>query len=77
MANGQDQTLIAKAKPFIAVLFLQVTYVIMNIITKAAMNNGLSNYVFVVYRHATAFIVTSEKMNAIMYLLCIATPLSL
>ena len=57
MANKQGQTLIAKAKSFIVVLFLQVTYAIMNIITKTALDNGLSNYVFVVYRHATAFIV--------------------
>ena len=55
--NKQDQTLIAKAKPFIDVLFLQVTHAIMNIITKTAMDDGLSNYVFVVYRHTIAFIV--------------------
>ncbi|KAK6140268.1 hypothetical protein DH2020_025964 [Rehmannia glutinosa] len=46
-----------KAKPFLAVIFLQAGLAGMDIISKAALNEGMSNYVFVVYRHAVAFIV--------------------
>lgn len=53
----QTQNWIEKAKPFIAVLFLQFGYAIMDVLSKAALNRGMSNYVFVVYRHAVAFIV--------------------
>ncbi|RHN79888.1 hypothetical protein MtrunA17_Chr1g0182261 [Medicago truncatula] len=57
MPNIQDQPLFTKMKPFLAVLFMQITFAIMNVVTKTAMDNGLSSYVFVVYRHATAFTV--------------------
>jgi len=53
----QTQNWIENAKPFIAVLFLQFGYAIMDVLSKAALNRGMSNYVFVVYRHAVAFIV--------------------
>ncbi|KAL2485259.1 WAT1-related protein [Abeliophyllum distichum] len=46
-----------KAKPFIAVVFLQFGLAGMDILSKAALNEGMSNYVFVVYRHAIATIV--------------------
>ncbi|KAI3474063.1 hypothetical protein Pfo_028851 [Paulownia fortunei] len=46
-----------KAKPFLAVVFLQAGLAGMDIISKAALNEGMSNYVFVVYRHAVATIV--------------------
>ncbi|KAI3447662.1 hypothetical protein Pfo_004327 [Paulownia fortunei] len=45
-----------KAKPFLAVVFLQVGMAGMDIISKAALNEGMSNYVLVVYRHAIATI---------------------
>lgn len=46
-----------KAKPFLAVVFLQAGLAGMDIISKAALNEGMSNYVFVVYRHVVATIV--------------------
>ncbi|XP_047336250.1 WAT1-related protein At2g37460-like [Impatiens glandulifera] len=45
-----------KAKPFFAVIFLQFGLAGMDILSKAALNEGMSNYVFVVYRHAIATI---------------------
>ncbi|CAI9779025.1 unnamed protein product [Fraxinus pennsylvanica] len=46
-----------KAKPFFAAVFLQFGFAGMDILSKAALNKGMSNYVFVVYRHAIATIV--------------------
>lgn len=46
-----------RMKPFIAVVFLQFGYAGMDVLSKAALNKGMSNYVFVVYRHAVAFVV--------------------
>lgn len=45
------------AKPFIAVVFLQFGFSGMDILCKAALNDGVSNYVLVVYRHAVATVV--------------------
>ncbi|KAL7133349.1 hypothetical protein ABFS83_12G134800 [Erythranthe nasuta] len=52
------QLLFVKAKPFLAVIFLQLGVAGLDIICKAALNEGMSSYVFVVYRHviATVFI---------------------
>ncbi|CAN0926672.1 WAT1-related protein At2g37460 [Linum grandiflorum] len=44
-------------KPFIAVTFLQIGLAGMDILSKAALNEGMSNYVLVVYRHAFATLV--------------------
>lgn len=44
-------------KPFIAVIFMQVGLAGMDILSKAALNKGMSNYVLVVYRHAVATLV--------------------
>jgi hypothetical protein len=69
MENQQTQTWLEKATPFIAILSLQLGYAVMDVLSKAALNNGMSNYVFVVYRHAVAFIVITpfalyfEKYN--------------
>lgn len=49
--------LFIRAKPFLAVIFLQFGLAGMDILSKAALNEGMSNYVFVVYRHAVATIV--------------------
>ncbi|OIT00139.1 PREDICTED: WAT1-related protein At2g37460 isoform X1 [Nicotiana attenuata] len=46
--------LFIRSKPFIAVIFLQFGLAGMDILTKMALNEGMSNYVFVVYRHAVA-----------------------
>ncbi|KAF2288728.1 hypothetical protein GH714_011761 [Hevea brasiliensis] len=44
-------------KPFIAVTFLQVGLAGMDILAKAALNRGMSNYVLAVYRNAVATLV--------------------
>ena len=46
-----------RAKPFLGVVFLQFGFAGMDVLTKAALNRGMSNYVFVVYRQAVATIV--------------------
>ncbi|OAY46046.1 WAT1-related protein At2g39510 [Manihot esculenta] len=48
-----------KAKPYLAVIVLQFGYVGMSIISKFALNKGMSQHVFVVYRHALAALVMS------------------
>ncbi|KAK7355661.1 hypothetical protein VNO80_14921 [Phaseolus coccineus] len=57
MENQQKQNWFEKAKPLAAVVSMQFGYALMDVISKAAMNKGMSNYVFVVYRHAVAFFV--------------------
>lgn len=49
---------IEKQKPYIAMLFVQFAYAGMALISKAAMNGGMSPYIFVAYRQAfaTAFL---------------------
>ncbi|KAJ7977078.1 WAT1-related protein [Quillaja saponaria] len=54
--KDQTQNLFDRMKPFIAVIFLQFGFAGMDILSKAALNQGMSNYVLVVYRHAVAFI---------------------
>ncbi|KHN09434.1 Auxin-induced protein 5NG4 [Glycine soja] len=54
---GDKQKLFNRLKPFIGVVFLQFGYAGMDILSKAALNKGMSNYVFVVYRHVFAFVV--------------------
>ncbi|KAL5546296.1 hypothetical protein UlMin_005983 [Ulmus minor] len=49
--------LLERAKPFIGVVFLQFGFAGMDVLTKAALNKGMSNYVLVVYRHAVATLV--------------------
>ncbi|CAI0551780.1 unnamed protein product [Linum tenue] len=46
-------------KPVIAVVMLQVGSAGMDVISKVALNEGMSNYVFVVYRHAVATLLIS------------------
>ncbi|KAL5059871.1 hypothetical protein RYX36_031475 [Vicia faba] len=46
-----------RMKPFLAVVFLQFGYAGMDVLSKAALNKGMSNYVLVVYRHIAAFVV--------------------
>ncbi|CAJ1968362.1 unnamed protein product [Sphenostylis stenocarpa] len=57
MENHQRQNWLQNAKPFAAVISMQFGYAAMDVLSKAAMNKGMSNYVFVVYRHAVAFFV--------------------
>lgn len=56
---GDKQKLFNRLKPFIGVVFLQFGYAGMDVLSKAALNKGMSNYVFVVYRHVFAFVVTA------------------
>ncbi|XP_073036877.1 WAT1-related protein At2g37460-like [Primulina eburnea] len=57
VSNGRKHLLFQKAKPFLGVIFLQAGLAGMDIISKAALNEGMSNYVFVVYRHVVATVV--------------------
>ncbi|KAL6534253.1 hypothetical protein OROHE_013178 [Orobanche hederae] len=57
MSSGSIEIWFHKAKPFLGVVFLQAGLAGMDIISKAALNQGMSNYVFVVYRHVVATIV--------------------
>ncbi|XP_062232591.1 WAT1-related protein At5g07050-like [Phragmites australis] len=43
-----------KAKPYAAMISLQFGYAGMNVLTKVSLNQGMSHYVLVVYRHAFA-----------------------
>ncbi|KAK7267537.1 hypothetical protein RIF29_20213 [Crotalaria pallida] len=56
MENDHTQNWFERAKPFIAVVFLQCGFAGVDVLFKAAMNQGMSNYVLIVYRHAIAFV---------------------
>ena len=56
-SSGKLSEYFRKGKPFFAVIFLQLGLSGMDIISKVALNEGMSIYVFVVYRHAVATIV--------------------
>ncbi|KAK4373571.1 hypothetical protein RND71_008955 [Anisodus tanguticus] len=47
------------AKPYLAVIFLQIGYAGSAIIAKTALNNGMSHYTFAVYRNVIAAVVFS------------------
>ncbi|KAK1429327.1 hypothetical protein QVD17_11534 [Tagetes erecta] len=55
--EGKMSVFFEKGKPFFAVIFIQFGFAGMDILSKAALNEGISNYVFVVYRHAVATVV--------------------
>jgi hypothetical protein len=57
MQNNQANTVFDRLKPFLAVIFLQFGFAGMDVLSKAALNHGMSNYVLVVYRHIAATIV--------------------
>lgn len=46
-----------KAKPYLAMMLLQLGFAWLNIITALVLMSGMSNYVLTVYRHAIAFVV--------------------
>lgn len=54
LSRERMQLLFVKAKPFLGVIFLQLAVSGLDIICKAALNEGMSNYVLIVYRHAIA-----------------------
>ena len=49
-----EETLMQRCKPYVAMISLQFGYAGMNVITKVSLNHGMSHYVLVVYRHAFA-----------------------
>lgn len=49
----------SRVKPFLAVLFLQFGLAGMDVISKVALDQMMSTYVFVVYYHAIATILTA------------------
>ncbi|GMP37669.1 hypothetical protein CsSME_00009253 [Camellia sinensis var. sinensis] len=53
-----------RLKPFFAVIFLQFGFAGMDMLSKVALNEGIRNYVFVVYRHAIATIVIAPYVTA-------------
>ncbi|XP_062118144.1 WAT1-related protein At2g37460-like [Humulus lupulus] len=55
--TSSGRGLFERAKPFLGVVFLQFGFAGMDVLSKAALNQGMSNYVLVVYRHAVATIV--------------------
>ncbi|XWS67015.1 hypothetical protein CRYUN_Cryun05aG0249900 [Craigia yunnanensis] len=55
--ENQGHGSLGKFKPFFAAMFLQVGLAGMDILSKAALNQGMSNYALVVYRHAIATVV--------------------
>ncbi|EXB67895.1 Auxin-induced protein 5NG4 [Morus notabilis] len=54
MKKLQFVRLFERSKPFLGVVFLQFGFAGMDVLSKAALNHGMSNYVLVVYRHAVA-----------------------
>ncbi|KAI4332915.1 hypothetical protein L6164_017785 [Bauhinia variegata] len=57
MATGKPRfclNFLESSKPYFAMISLQFGYAGMNIITKVSLNQGMSHYVLVVYRHAFA-----------------------
>lgn len=49
----------SKYKPFMVAFGIQVGYALLNIISKAALSNGMSHFVFVVYRHLITIVFLS------------------
>ncbi|KAH0979774.1 hypothetical protein GBA52_006951 [Prunus armeniaca] len=54
MSKSSMAQMINLAKPFVAVTLMQFGYAGMSIISKFALNRGMSQHVLVVYRHAVA-----------------------
>lgn len=52
--QGSRRKLFQVCKPYAAMISLQFGYAGMNILTKFSLNQGMSHYVLVVYRHAFA-----------------------
>ncbi|KAG2309245.1 hypothetical protein Bca4012_081831 [Brassica carinata] len=57
MEEVKKRDCMEKARPFISMVLLQVGLAGMDILSKAVLNKGMSNYVLVVYRHAVATVV--------------------
>ncbi|XP_015877000.3 WAT1-related protein At2g39510 [Ziziphus jujuba] len=54
MSEKSLSQMLIRAKPFIALIFLQFGYAGLSIFSKFALNHGMSQHVLVVYRHAIA-----------------------
>ncbi|XVF55335.1 hypothetical protein PTKIN_Ptkin06aG0028900 [Pterospermum kingtungense] len=57
MENQGHGNSLSKLKPYLAAIFLQVGFAGMDVLSKAALNQGMSTYALVVYRHAIATLV--------------------
>lgn len=55
---GYNKMKFDRVKPFVGVLFIQTAYAGMDVLSKVALNEGMSVYVYVFYCNAVAFIVT-------------------
>lgn len=72
--------LVTRLKPFAAVIFLQFGLAGMDLLSKVALNEGMSNYVFVVYRHAIAtaviapFAIILDKYLSLFPCICCINP---
>ncbi|XP_034693438.1 WAT1-related protein At2g37460-like [Vitis riparia] len=54
ISSKSTYRLLYRVKPFLAITFLQFGFAGMDVFSKVALNQGVSNYVLVVYRHAIA-----------------------
>lgn len=54
MSKESSSRMLTRAKPFVAVILMQFGFAGMSIISKLALNKGMSQHVLVVYRHAVA-----------------------
>ncbi|XP_030489207.2 WAT1-related protein At2g39510 [Cannabis sativa] len=57
--NKSSAQMLKQAKPFVALILQQFGYAGMSIISKAALNQGMSQHVLVVYRHIIAAVITA------------------
>lgn len=65
--------LLVRIKPFAAVIFLQVGLAGMDVFSKVALNQGMSSYVYVVYRHVVATVAVAPFaffLDRFVYLYC-------
>ena len=82
MATESSDSPYDRARPFLAVVFMQLGYSGMSIISKHALNEGMSPHVLVVYRHAVATIVIApfafifERYGFLINFYHIYTPMS-
>lgn len=54
---GSFDDMCSRARPFLAAILLQFGYAGLAVISKFALNKGMSPHVLVVYRHAVATVV--------------------
>lgn len=70
----QMKNLFSNARPFIAAVFLQFALAGFDILSKIALNEGLSCYVFTVYRHAVATLIIAPFAIFLDRYICLSLP---